>query len=82
MLQFGSMAMMTALGVWACQWRELRPITFGGSATQSTADVPVAGEAAGDEEMGYGRGRGRGRGREGAGEYEMVGMKGQNGEAS
>lgn len=21
---------MTALGVWACRWRELRPIEFGG----------------------------------------------------
>ncbi|KAK0114061.1 hypothetical protein ONS95_014300 [Cadophora gregata] len=83
LLQIGSTAMMTALGVWACQWRELRPITFGGgSAAQTTADTPVAGEGAGDEEMGYGRGRGRGRGRDGAGEYEMVGMKGENGEAS
>ncbi|KAG4416047.1 hypothetical protein IFR04_010810 [Cadophora malorum] len=81
-LQIGSTAMMTALGVWACQWRELRPINFGGSAAQTTTDVPVAGEGAGDEEMGYGRGRGRGRGRDGAGEYEMVGMKGENGEAS
>jgi hypothetical protein len=36
---------------------------------------------AGDEEQGYGRGRGRGRGRDGAGEYEMVGMK-ADGEAT
>ncbi|KAH9208575.1 integral membrane protein S linking to the trans Golgi network-domain-containing protein [Leptodontidium sp. 2 PMI_412] len=83
LLQISSTAMMTALGVWACQWRELRPITFGGSAAQTaTNDLPTTGEGAGDEEMGYGRGRGRGRGRDGAGEYEMVGMKGEVGEAS
>lgn len=76
--------MMTALGVWACQWRELRPINFGGSAVQavaSDAHASAAGDTGGDEEMGYGRGRGRGRGRDGAGEYEMVGLK-ENGEAS
>ncbi|CZT10716.1 hypothetical protein WAI453_012571 [Rhynchosporium graminicola] len=80
-LQIGSTAMMTALGVWACQWRELRPINFGGSAAaQTTAEVAVA-EDGGDEEMGLGRGRGRGRGRDGAGEYQMVALKGENGEA-
>ncbi|KAI0475512.1 integral membrane protein S linking to the trans Golgi network-domain-containing protein [Xylariaceae sp. FL0804] len=35
----------------------------------------AAGGDQGDEEMGFSRGRGRGRGRDGAGEYEMVGMK-------
>lgn len=77
-LQFASAGMMTSLGVWTCQWRELRPITFGGSsaATPAASSDPglPAGEA-GDEEQGYGRGRGRGRGRDGAGGYEMVGMK-------
>lgn len=80
-LQLGSAALMTALGVWACQWRELRPINFGGSAAPAV-EAPVAGETGGDEEQGYGRGRGRGRGRDGAGEYEMVGIKGTSGEAS
>ena len=75
---------MTSLGVWSCQWRELRPINFGGlkaavhaspAPGTSNADDGVFG---GDEEMGgYGRGRGRGRGRDGNGEYEMVGMKGE-----
>ncbi|EPE34406.1 hypothetical protein GLAREA_10100 [Glarea lozoyensis ATCC 20868] len=75
-LQVVSAGMMTSLGVWSCQWRELRPITFGGSSaaqpsSSETAASPNTGEA-GDEEQGYGRGRGRGRGRDGAGEYEMV----------
>jgi hypothetical protein len=68
--------MMTALGVWSCQWRELRPINFGGSsAAQGSGSETIAAKDAGeanDEEQGYGRGRGRGRGRDGAGEYEMV----------
>lgn len=72
--------MMTSLGVWICQYRELRPINFGGSSSTTTAQTgdAVAGSSetvGGDEEQGYGRGRGRGRGRDGAGEYEMVGMK-------
>ncbi|CAL3969636.1 hypothetical protein PZA11_007748 [Diplocarpon coronariae] len=81
LLQISSAALMTALGVWACQWRELRPINFGGAAAQATDDFPEEGEVTtGDEEQGYARGRGRGRGRDVAGEYEMVGMKA--GEAS
>jgi hypothetical protein len=72
--------MMTCLGIWSCQWRELRPIAFGSSgAAQTQEDTAVNeggdGGARGDEEQGFGRGRGRGRGRDGAGEYEMVGMK-------
>jgi hypothetical protein len=61
---------MTSLGVWACQWRELRPITFGAKDNTRTHGDGV-GE---DEDMGHSRGRGRGRGRDGAGEYEMVSM--------
>ena len=74
--------MMTSLGVWSCQYRELRPINFGGSTDNSGNNGANNGEnseaepsGVGDEEQGYGRGRGRGRGRDGAGEYEMVGMK-------
>ncbi|KAI1768508.1 integral membrane protein S linking to the trans Golgi network-domain-containing protein [Hypoxylon sp. FL1150] len=78
-------------GSYGCQWRELRPISFGGKSTggnKSTqhnagaeADAaqnggPASGDQQGDEEMGLSRGRGRGRGRDGAGEYEMVGLKG------
>lgn len=82
-LQVASAAMMTSLGVWTCQYRELRPINFGGSAQSTTGESSMAASTneGGDEEQGYGRGRGRGRGRDGAGEYEMVGMKGE-GEAA
>lgn len=77
-----SSAATVALGVYGCQWRELRPISFGGTARtnnneQSAAENGLAdgGSGAGDEEMGFSRGRGRGRDRDGAGAYEMVGMK-------
>ena len=74
-LQVASAALMTFGGIWACQWRELRPMAFGTSSTQnveSTAqqEADVEGEG---HDMG-GR-RGRGRGRDGGGLYEMVGMK-------
>ncbi|CAG8977147.1 hypothetical protein HYALB_00003368 [Hymenoscyphus albidus] len=78
-LQITSAGLMTSLGVWSCQYRELRPINFGGSSTtQANSSDATAGPSSGeggDEEQGFGRGRGRGRGRDGAGEYEMVGMK-------
>lgn len=73
-------------GSYGCQWRELRPISFGGkstggaqggTATEAAAQNggPASGDQ-GDEEMGFSRGRGRGRGRDGAGEYEMASLKG------
>lgn len=67
---------MTTLGIWSCQWRELRPINFGGgtggrdSEAQNTRELEVGAE---DGDVGYGRVRG-GRGRDGGGVYEMVGM--------
>ncbi|KAI0813651.1 integral membrane protein S linking to the trans Golgi network-domain-containing protein [Xylaria sp. FL0064] len=73
-------------GTYGCRWRELRPITFGGggrstgtgeNSNGSLEDGAGTGDH-GDEEMGFSRGRGRGRGRDGAGEYEMVGMKGDS----
>ena len=66
MLQICSATVMTSVGIWACQWRELKPISFGGKAA---AKPPAA-----DEGEGETRGRGRGRGRDSAGEYEMVTM--------
>lgn len=60
---------MTSLGVWACQWRELRPINFG----SKSAARPKANTS--EEGVGESRGRGRGRGEDGAGSYEMVGIK-------
>ncbi|KIM98139.1 hypothetical protein OIDMADRAFT_128887 [Oidiodendron maius Zn] len=82
-LQIASAAMMTFLGVWSCQWRELRPISFGGSNNaQPGSSREMAGPSeGGDEEQGFGQGRGRGRGRDGAGEYEMVTMKGDSEES-
>lgn len=61
---------MIFLGVWACQWRELKPISFGGKGKQPvTASDPAAVE----EGAGFAR-EGRGAGNDGAGVYEMVGM--------
>lgn len=75
-LQVASAGLMTALGVWSCQYRELRPISFGGKAraTPGGNTAEDATESQNNEETGYSAGRGRGRGRDGAGEYEMVGM--------
>jgi len=70
-LQIVSAAGMTIGGTAACQWLELRPMSFGGSGTQTATAGEVA-PVEGDEEQGFGRGRGRGRGRDGAGDYEMV----------
>ncbi|KAI2617899.1 integral membrane protein S linking to the trans Golgi network-domain-containing protein [Hypoxylon sp. NC1633] len=79
-----SSVVTVAGGSYGCRWRELRPISFGGSG-RSTGNAEGSAEAAaengtaagehGDEEMGFSRGRGKGRGRDGAGEYEMVGLK-------
>lgn len=81
-----SAAMCVGLGVWGSRYRELRPIFFGGSggggantaAAANGAPQENGGPAEGDEEQGFSRGRGRGRGRDGGGEYEMVGIKGEN----
>ena len=43
---------MTFLGMWACQWRELRPISFGGSSNQASSSQTHASE--GDAEAGIG----------------------------
>lgn len=61
---------MVALGMWACQWRELRPLTFGGTKGKE----PVK-ERPEDPERGEGFVMGSGgRSRDGGGAYEMVGM--------
>lgn len=88
-LQGASAAFMTFLGIWACRWRELQPISFGGIGGSSSNGGTSAGASGGGEaESGAGeeesfslsRGRGRGRGlrdSSSAGdEYEMVEMKG------
>ena len=82
LIQISSAGLMVALGMWACRWRELKPIAFGGQGKgkgRATGDVEAANgrpRGAEGEGEGYamGSGRGRGRGRDGAGAYEMVGM--------
>ncbi|KAJ5748909.1 uncharacterized protein N7511_010605 [Penicillium nucicola] len=75
-LQFASAAMMTSVGMWACQRRELEPISFGGlggggSTSQAgSSSRPSAGD--GQQESSFGRGRGRERSLQ---EYELDDMK-------
>lgn len=78
---------MTFLGIWACQWRELKPISFGGlggstgntnqQSSSQNGQQNGSAESGDDSQLaGFSRGRGRGRNlRDGAGEYEMVDMK-------
>ena len=61
---------MVSLGVWACRYRELRPISFGGPATKDVPKPLANGTAEPDEHVRGGRGRGRARD-EGP-SYEMV----------
>ena len=67
-LQAVSASLMVGGGVWACRWRELRPIEFGGAAAAKGKGRD------GDEGVGYLVGKGKGRGRDGGGEYEMAGI--------
>ncbi|KAK4956996.1 hypothetical protein LTR66_013283 [Elasticomyces elasticus] len=85
-VQLASAGLMTFLGVWACRWRELKPIAFGGQKAggqpgTASADGQQDLENATDDGDGFTRGAGRGRGADGAGTYEMVGMapRGGNG---
>ncbi|PKX91997.1 uncharacterized protein P174DRAFT_444008 [Aspergillus novofumigatus IBT 16806] len=82
-LQCASAALMTSLGIWACQWRELRPITFGiagGRGTAQSSSSPSQPQTDDVENEPFLPSRGRGRGRnlgEGSGEYELTEMKGE-----
>ncbi|OJJ39097.1 hypothetical protein ASPWEDRAFT_36820 [Aspergillus wentii DTO 134E9] len=83
-LQFASAAFMTFFGMWACQWRELRPISFGGHAqpTGASSSQPQAEGTDDGQEVSVSRGRGRGRDvRAASDEYEMVHMKGMGEQA-
>lgn len=77
---------MTVLGIWACRWRELKPISIGVGASQqqqqqagpSSRPHAETGNEADDDTQGFFMSRGRGRGRnmpDGGGEFEMVRMK-------
>ena len=72
---------MTTLGIWSCQWRELRPMSFGANTGGTSSQTKSNGGTVDDAEdvIGHTRGRGRGKGRDGAGAYEMVGMEVTNG---
>lgn len=86
-----STAAVIVMGVWGCQWRELRPIyNFGGNGGRATGGSGAStenghtggdpeGGGMGDEEMGFTRGRGRGRGRDGLGEYELESIREHDG---
>lgn len=73
-LQFASAAMMIFVGMWACQHRELRPITFTGleGSGQAGSSSQQAG-GNGQQESSFGRGRGRERSLQN--EYEMDQLK-------
>ncbi|KAI6380635.1 hypothetical protein MCOR25_001571 [Pyricularia grisea] len=81
-----SSAAAVGLGMWGCQYRELRPMFFGGGRSSANASGGGNGEGSStagggtdgpeDEEHGFSRGRGRGRGRDSRGEYEMMKMNG------
>lgn len=73
-LQFASAAMMTFLGMWACQHRELQPIAFGGLGGSSNTGSSSQAADDGQPESSFGRGRGRDRSQ--ADEYEMDSLKG------
>lgn len=68
---------MSSVGIWACQWRELRPINFGGRPIVPVVASESSNQDANDDGEGFARGRGRGRGRDGSGAYEMAGMSEQ-----
>lgn len=83
-LQAGSAGVMISLGVWACRYRELRPITFGmGGTANGGSDAGKEGGNQGEQktEDHIRGGRGRGRNRDEGPSYEMVGVKEENGEA-
>ncbi|KAJ5513970.1 Integral membrane protein SYS1-related protein [Penicillium fimorum] len=72
-LQFASAAMMTFLGMWVCQRRELEPIKFGGHGGSTQAGPSSqASDGDGQQESSFGRGRGRERSLQ---EYELDDMK-------
>lgn len=71
--------MMTVLGIWACRWRELKPISIGIGASQQQSGSSSQPNGEGEHAS---RGRSRGLNMpDSGGEYEMVRMKEMGGEA-
>lgn len=80
-LQCASAAVMTFVGIWACQYRELRPISFGGIAGSGNTSQPSGSSSQPPaEESSRGRGRARDLG-SGGGEYELEEMKARGDQA-
>ncbi len=52
-LQVAGSCLMTLLGIWSCQWRELQPINFGGHRSTEGAgrNRPAAGGDGGEYEL-------------------------------
>jgi protein SYS1 len=78
-LMITSTALMTFGGIWACQWRELQPMAFGGSSKSDDASASAAANGHLEEgskiESAVSRILGRGRNADGGGNYEMVRMR-------
>ncbi len=77
---------MISLGVWACRYRELRPISFGGGGgVGAQAGTDGQKDEGGQEEPTSGEhvrgGRGRGRNRDDGPSYEMLAVGEDGGEA-
>jgi protein SYS1 len=64
-VQGASALLMTVLGVWACQWRELRPISFGFGGSSGTTNGNATTNRA-DDGAGFPQSRGTNDG------YELV----------
>lgn len=83
-LQAGSAGVMVSLGIWACRYRELRPITFGTrvAANAGSEAGKVEGSKGGPDFREHVRsGVGGGRNGDEGPSYEMVAVKAENGEA-
>ena len=82
-MQSVSAAVMVFLGIWACRYRELRPISFGAKSGTMDGNKSTPSQNGSVEELGEGHvrgGRGRGRMKDEGPAYEMVAMKGGMGE--
>lgn len=79
-LQAASAFLMISLGVWACRYRELKPISFGGKIRATAQQAPKDLENGTAVPDGHVRGgRGRGRNIDAGPSYEMVAVKERDG---
>jgi protein SYS1 len=76
-MQALSAGVMTAVGMWACRWRELKPISFGGGGVAAAVaeveqQVMMDVEANAGDGVGFVQGKRGGSIGESGGDYEMV----------